>query len=232
MPLSTRFAANSYAPSAHPSQLSSLALQQRLAACCGPEPQPAGDQVSLSSTATGCANGTARLRDESERQALGEELWKRYQDGRIDLLAIQVSGRNDGADARSNIADTALGRQAKLSSYGNAPGGRVCLSFALLEGLTSLSDDHSYRVTSLAGGSHSSRSRHYLGVSFDIDQLDGQPISKNHPGFRDFMAKARALGATEVLGPGASGHDGHIHVAWPRDAVKQEPAAPASGLLA
>jgi hypothetical protein len=32
------------------------------------------------------------------------------------------------------------------------------------------------------------------------------------------MARCRALGATEVLGPGDQGHDDHIHAAWPRPA--------------
>lgn len=175
------------------------------------------DQVQLSGLAK--INTTARERTEAYRQELGLGLWERFQDQKIDLLPIQVSGRNDGADARANIADTAAGRQAKRSSYGNAPGGRVSLSFPLLEGLTTLSDTHSFRITSLAGGSHSERSRHYLGVGFDIDTLDGQPLNASHPGFRDFMAKARELGATEVLGPGARGHDTHIHVSWPRDAA-------------
>lgn len=180
--------------------------------CCGPE-----DGVTLSGPAEVSAAQPAPPRNEAYRQELGVTLWERFQDGRIDLLPVQVSGRNDGADARSNIADTALGRQAKRSSYENAPGGRVSLSFPLLEGLKTLSEDHTYRVTALAGGSHSSRSRHYLGVGFDIDMLDGMPVTIDHPGFRDFMAQARALGATEVLGPGSSGHDGHIHVSWPRD---------------
>jgi hypothetical protein len=158
-------------------------------------------------------------RDEAYRQQLGLTLWNRFEDGKIDLMPIQVSGRNDGADARSNIADTALGRQAKRSCYENAPGGRVSLAFPLLEGLKTLSDDHSYRITALCGGSHSRRSRHYLGVGFDIDMLDGVPVNADHPGFRAFMARARELGATEVLGPGSSGHDNHIHVAWPREAA-------------
>lgn len=177
------------------------------------------DQVQLSFSREVTQTAAARPRTEAYRQELGLGLWERFQEQRIDLLPVQVSGRNDGADARSNIADTAIGRQAKRSSYGNAPGGRVSLSFPLLEGLTELSEEHSFRLTALVGGSHSERSRHYLGVGFDIDMLDGQPINAEHPGFRDFMAKAREMGATEVLGPGARGHDGHIHVSWPREAA-------------
>jgi len=164
------------------------------------------------------SSGSTAPASEERRTQLGQTLWQRYMDGTVDLLPVQVSGRNDGADARSNIADTAMGRQAKRSSYGNAPGGRVSLTFSLLEGLKELSDDFSFRVTALAGGSHSRRSRHYLGVALDVDTIDGRRISKDHPRFEEFMAKARALGATEVLGPGSRGHDTHIHVAWPRDA--------------
>lgn len=157
--------------------------------------------------------------DEARRTELGQTLWQRYLDGQIDLLPVQVSGRNDGADARSNIADTALGRSAKRSTYGNAPGGRVPLTFSLLEGLKTLSDEYSFRVTALVGGSHSKRSRHYLGVGLDIDTIDGRRVNKDHPKFQDFMRKARRLGATEVLGPGSRGHDNHLHIAWPRDAT-------------
>lgn len=183
------------------------------------QPEEQGDRVELSGPARLYGAAPVGQKSEAYRQELGLELWERFQNQRIDLLPVQVSGRNDGADARSNIADTAMGRQAKLSSYGNAPGGRVSLSFPLLEGLTELSNDHTFRLTAIAGGSHSARSRHYLGVGFDIDTLDGQPISAEHPGFRDFMAKARQMGATEVLGPGAKGHNGHIHVSWPREAA-------------
>lgn len=157
--------------------------------------------------------------NEERRTALGQTLWDRYLDGRLELLPVQVSGRNDGADARANIADTALGRQAKRSSYENAPGGRVSLSFALLEGMVELGNEFDFRVTALAGGSHSSRSRHYLGVGLDVDKIDGEGVDINHPRFREFMDKARALGATEVLGPGSRGHNHHVHIAWPRDAT-------------
>lgn len=177
------------------------------------------DSVELGASLAAAPTSAAPERTEAYRKELGETLWSRYQDGRIDLLSVQVSGRNDGADARSNIADTAVGRQAKRSSYGNAPGGRVALSFPLLEGLKTFSEDYTFRITALAGGAHSARSRHYLGVSFDIDTLNGQRLDKDHPDFRAFMDLAREMGATEVLGPGHAGHDTHIHISWPRDAA-------------
>ena len=184
------------------------------AGACGCQGEPVDSFEPTSPLGRACGP----LPSEGRRKELGESLWNHYLEGRLDLLPVQVSGRNDGADARANIADTAVGRTAKRSSYGNAPGGRVDLSFSLLEGMNLLCEDFSYRVTALAGGSHSKRSRHYLGVSLDVDTIDGRRVDKNHPRFKEFMAKARAMGATEVLGPGARGHDHHLHIAWPRDA--------------
>ncbi len=158
------------------------------------------------------------LEERIRRIHLGSELMRRFVTGHLDLLPTNVSGVDDGADALSNIRDTAGGLSAQRSAYGNAPGGEVDLTFSLLEGLKELSDDYSFRVTALAGGSHSSRSRHYLGVAMDVDTINGRRVNIDNPDFREFMAKAREMGATEVLGPGDRGHDTHLHIAWPRDA--------------
>jgi hypothetical protein len=40
-----------------------------------------------------------------------------------------------GADAHSNIVDTAQGRQARRSGYGTAPGGTVGLDTRMLQGM-------------------------------------------------------------------------------------------------
>src|SRR4051812_7506232 len=104
--------------------------------------------------------------DVGKRQS---ELARRIKDsGRIVLLDEHVSGAADRATARQNITDTAQGRPASRSSYGNAPGGRVELDDAMLEGLLKVSESYSVRVTELAGGSHSERSRHYAGLAFDV----------------------------------------------------------------
>lgn len=163
---------------------------------------------------------------EAQRAELAREVNERFLAGVVDLLPVLPSGVEDGADARSNITDTAAGRPAKRSSYGNAPGGETELSVSMLEGLLTLSSRYSFRITTIAGGSHSSRSRHYLGVGFDVDTLDGQRVGINHPTFRNFMRDARELGATEVLGPGNRGHNTHMHVAWPRDAAAHYVARP------
>lgn len=158
------------------------------------------------------------ISDETRRANLARDVYELFAAGRVDLLPVLPSGVVDGADARSNILDTSAGKAARRSSYGNAPGGSVPLSITMLEGMLDLASRYSFRITTIAGGSHSRRSRHYLGVGFDIDTLDGRRLDRNHPTYRAFMREARRLGATEVLGPGDRGHNTHIHVAWPRNA--------------
>jgi peptidoglycan hydrolase-like protein with peptidoglycan-binding domain len=135
---------------------------------------------------------------------------------RVSLLTVQVSGVRDNANAYQNIVDTAAGGQAKRSSYGNAPGGSVYLDTRMLQGMVKLAGSYTYRVTSIAGGSHSPTSRHYDGVAFDVDIINGQEVSSSNRHYRAFMQSCRALGADQVFGPGDSGHSSHVHCAWPR----------------
>ena len=90
------------------------------------------------------------------------------------------------------------------------------LNERMLAGMLKLAESYTFRVTSIAGGSHSKTSRHYAGVAFDVDQIEGNRVSAANPHYRAFMQRARDLGATEVLGPGSKGHDTHLHCAWPR----------------
>lgn len=136
--------------------------------------------------------------------------------GSIDLYNVQVSGRNDGADSRSNINASANNQLARQSCYGNAPCGRTRLDARMLQAMVILRQvyGYSFRVTSIAGGSHSRRSRHYRGVAFDVDIINGRSVRGNTTLARQFMRACRDLGATEVLGPGNRGHSGHVHCAW------------------
>lgn len=135
----------------------------------------------------------------------------------VSLLNFHVSGVRDQATAQQNLVQTSEGKPAKRSYYGNGPGGSVEMDLGMLKALMMLANEgFSYRITEFAGGSHSCNSRHYCGVGFDIDTLDGKKIGYNHPTYRAFMERCRALGATEVLGPGSRGHSTHLHVAWPR----------------
>lgn len=137
---------------------------------------------------------------------------------KIILLRRQVSGRNDGASAYDNIRSTANGHAAKRSSYKNAPGGYVRLNRRMLATMLYLADKrgYRYRVTSIAGGSHSRNSRHYSGVAFDVDKINGVKVGYGRPYHRAFRNICRSRGATEVLGPGNRGHSTHIHMGWPR----------------
>jgi zinc D-Ala-D-Ala carboxypeptidase len=133
---------------------------------------------------------------------------------RIELLNFHISKVKDQATAKQNIADTAAGKKAQRSSYGNAPGGSVALKPSMLKGMLELSETFSFRVTEIAGGSHSPKSLHYTGGTFDVDMINGKPVNASNPHVKAFMKECRDLGADEVLGPGAPGHDTHIHAAW------------------
>jgi hypothetical protein len=73
-----------------------------------------------------------------------------------------------------------------------------------------------FRVTEIAGGSHSGRSKHYAGTAFDVDYINGIKVGSGNPHYRDFMRRCQELGATKVSGPGESGHSTHVHVCWSR----------------
>jgi hypothetical protein len=134
----------------------------------------------------------------------------------IKFASKHVSGKVDGATPGMNVAHSALLMSASRSCYENAPCGEVALSAEMLSALLSLAGTYSFRITEIAGGSHSKNSRHYAGIAFDIDQINGAAVSKENKQFGAFMGACRKLGATEVLGPGSPGHAGHVHAAWPR----------------
>jgi len=138
-------------------------------------------------------------------------------DSRVQFANYHVSGRRDNATALDNIRQTAVGLPAARSSYGRAPGGYTRLSTPMLKAMKTMSRrGYQFHVTSIAGSSHSSKSRHYLGVAFDVNRINGRKIGHNSPYWRDFIRQCKAMGATETLGPGDRGHSSHIHVAWPR----------------
>lgn len=133
----------------------------------------------------------------------------------ITLATGHISGVTDLANARQNIEDTAAGLDARRSSYGTAPGGTVVLDRRLLAALLDLAATYTFSVVELCGGSHNANSRHYAGVAVDVGKINGRTVGAGHPDVRAFMQRCRALGATEVLGPGNAHHDHHVHAAWP-----------------
>jgi len=105
----------------------------------------------------------------------------------------------------------------KRSSYGTAPGGYVRLDPRMLRAMQTLAKEgYTFRVTSMAGASHSRTSRHYAGLAFDIDLINGCKVGSSSPHWRTVLKRCREMGATETLGPGDKGHSTHIHAAWPR----------------
>jgi hypothetical protein len=134
----------------------------------------------------------------------------------ITLATTHVSKTVDNANARQNIVDTSNGVDASRSRYGNAPGGTVKLDIQMLTGLLKLAETYTLSVSELAGGSHAAGSRHYDGVTVDVNFINGRHVGATHPDLANFKQACRDLGATEVLGPGNAGHDTHVHCAWPK----------------
>lgn len=92
----------------------------------------------------------------------------------------------------------------------------MTLDRRMLAGMLHLAGTYRFHVSEVAGGSHSSNSRHYAGVAFDVTQIDGVPVHAGAAHWQQFLHDGRAAGATEALGPGAPGHATHVHLAWPR----------------
>jgi zinc D-Ala-D-Ala carboxypeptidase len=129
---------------------------------------------------------------------------------RITLATVHVSRVVDGADAHSNIVDTSHGGQARRSHYGTAPGGTVGLDPRMLQGMLDGAQSASFRVSEIAGGSHRTpQSRHYAGVAFDVDILNGHPVRVQGNDEKAFMQGCTNDGATQVLFEG-----NHIHCGW------------------
>jgi zinc D-Ala-D-Ala carboxypeptidase len=134
----------------------------------------------------------------------------------ITLATGHVSGVKDNADATDDVVQSIFLMRAHRSCYENAPCGDVGLSLDLMRGMIELAKVYQYEISEIAGGSHSKGSRHYAGVAMDVTKINGLPVSSKNKLVAPFMRKCKSLGATEVLGPGAPGHSGHVHAAWPR----------------
>ncbi|MFC9885421.1 hypothetical protein ACFVJW_38270 [Streptomyces libani] len=135
----------------------------------------------------------------------------------IAPATAHAGGRHAASTARQNLVDTAHGKGALTSPWGDRPHRRVALDTRMLNGMLKLRTQYGYRiaVSEIVGGDHSSRSRHYAGIAFDINYINGRHVGSGAP-HRNLMAACKKLGATEVLGPGNAGHATHVHCGWPR----------------
>ncbi|MGW2415498.1 hypothetical protein ACWCV5_25385 [Streptomyces tubercidicus] len=125
-----------------------------------------------------------------------------------------------GGDRRTVRAGAVRERapaEADTAAEGDRPNRRVTLDTRMLNGMLKLRTQYGFRiaVSEIVGGDHSSRSRHYAGVAFDINHINGRHVGSGAP-HRNLMAACKKLGATEVLGPGSAGHATHVHCGWPR----------------
>ena len=162
------------------------------------------------------SNGGEKVGQSSIRRATSDATWLKNAT-QVTWLPRQVSGRYDGASALDNIRQASAGHAVKRSSYGTAPGGYVRLDPRMLRAMKILvKEGFTFRVTAIAGASHSRTSRHYAGLAFDVDFINGQKVGYGNPHWKRFLARCRELGATETLGPGDRAHSTHTHAAWPR----------------
>ncbi|MEU2247542.1 peptidoglycan-binding protein [Streptomyces sp. NPDC019224] len=148
------------------------------------------------------------------RAALARQILAQKQ---IALATVHPGGKHAGSTARQNIVDTSNGKGALTSPWGDKPNRRVPLDPRMLNGLLKLRTQYGYRisVSEIVGGDHSGTSRHYAGIAFDVNYINGRHVGSGAP-HKQFMAACKKLGAREVLGPGNAGHSRHVHCAWPR----------------
>ncbi|MFD8822160.1 peptidoglycan-binding protein [Streptomyces sp. NPDC059605] len=149
-----------------------------------------------------------------DRAALAKQILAQKQ---IVLATVHPGGKHAGSTARQNILDTANGKGALTSPWGDKPNRRVALDPRMLNGLLKLRTQYGYRisVSEIVGGDHSGNSRHYAGIAFDITHINGRHVGSGAP-HKQFMAACKKLGAPEVLGPGDAGHGRHVHCGWSR----------------
>jgi hypothetical protein len=164
------------------------------------------------------ASATSAPRSASDHNtAAGGQEWAEQilDDNGIKPLDSHVGGQNDPeSTAARNIQDTAKGHAARTSPWSDVGVTKVELSADMLKGMAALGKDYDLRVTTVAGGDHSSTSYHYKGTALDVDQIDGKPVSSGNSKVAKVKSACRNLGAVEILGPGDAGHDSHVHCAW------------------
>ena len=123
------------------------------------------------------------------------------------------------ADATNNILDASNNVTSATSCYGVSPCSRTLLDGEMLQAMLMIHQRHGFdfRVSTITGGEHSASSRHYDGIAFDINRINGGRLSTSTSTLnRQITSLCRQYGATEILSPPDAGHSTHIHCAWPR----------------
>ncbi len=138
---------------------------------------------------------------------------------RITLATVHPGGTDAASTAGQNIRDTASGGQAATSPWSDVGVTRVWVSMPMLDGMSKLANikGFSYSMSEVAGGDHSSGSRHYTGRAADFNVINGVSVLTRgrDTTVQNFMNACRAYGATQVLGPGDdAAHANHVHCGW------------------
>jgi len=92
--------------------------------------------------------------------------------------------------------------------------GQTALNAQMLRGMLDRAKTFTFYVGEIAGGVHSTNSKHYQGRAFDIGVVNGRRVAKSNASSFALMKLAKEHGASLVLGPGDKDHDTHIHIEW------------------
>ncbi len=150
------------------------------------------------------------------------------------VLLPNIPNRNElSSGPKQNIQDTADGKPAWRSTWGDKGHTQQALSAKMLAGMLAIANQNvKIQVNAIVGGDHAEDSRHYYGIAFDIQSAPSETART-----KQILGICQAAGATELLGPcnnntstklcKATGyptnadHQTHIHCGWPRSDINR-----------
>jgi peptidoglycan hydrolase-like protein with peptidoglycan-binding domain len=122
------------------------------------------------------------------------------------------SRTTDGADALSNLSDTAKGLLAKTSPNAPSKGKSVALSPRMLQAIEAIANDYKIVVTVVAGGFSPG---HYTGMGFNIAYINDLPVvSDTDPNVQKVMKICRDNKAIVVGGPNRTTGENRIYCSF------------------
>lgn len=142
----------------------------------------------------------------------------------VHCCAPEGYSQNDESNPDDNIDDASHELQAQTSPYVYEDKEKypnvsqlIDLDINMLKGMLNLTKKYTFSISEITGGGHSSNSRHYAGIAFDINYINGVYVNDKNTYLTEFRIEAKKYGATEILGPGDdNNHKTHIHLGWPR----------------
>ena len=150
-------------------------------------------------------NSSGTLRQKYAKQILNNS--------KIVLAKAHPSGVRDNAFAYNNVLDTANGKAASRSSYGNAPGGSVYLDADLLKIILDLQAKYgTVYVSEICGASHSKNSLHYRGIAVDITNVGGSVSVQRGKDIYNYLT-SRGYSLKTVYSGTVREDSSHYHIA-------------------